>query len=99
MLEGRGNDVALQRSEMGMAESKTAFEQSLRYLNDIPLTAQDIRGALDAAAGAWRQMLAGAADARHASGQETLAQASESLLDTFEQLSSRYEHSMQMLVG
>ena len=99
VLEGHDNDVALQRSEMGMAESKTAFEQSLRYLNDIPLTAQDIRGALDAAAGAWRQMLAGAADARHASGQETLAQASESLLDTFEQLSSRYEHSMQMLVG
>jgi len=99
VLEGRSNDVALQRSEMGMAESKAAFEQSLRYLNDIPLTAQDIRGALDAATVAWREMLAAAADARQAQGQETLAIASESLLDTFEQLSSRYEHSMQMLVG
>ena len=99
VLEGRGNDVAMQRSEMGMAESKAAFEQAMRYLNDIPLTAQDIRSALNAANGAWQEMLAGAANSHSAAGQETVAQSSEHLLDIFEKLSSRYEHSMQMLVG
>jgi hypothetical protein len=94
-----GDSTALQRSDIGMAESRAGFEQALRYLNDIPLSSQDIRTALDASAVGWQQMLAGAADARHPAGQERLASASEALLDVFEQLSGYYERSMQMLVG
>ena len=88
-----------------MAESREAFEQTLRYLNGLPLTTQDIREVLDAAGVGWLQMLAGAEDARRSSGAERLATldrlavASETLLDLFEQLSAHYEHSMQMLVG
>ena len=50
-------------------------------------------------------MLASVKDARRVVGQqrlarlEVLAQASEGLLDVFEQLSAHYERSMQMLVG
>ena len=82
-----------------MAESKARFEQGLSYLNDIPLSTPDIRGALDAAAVGWQKMQAGAADARRAAGQAQLASASEALLDVFERLSGYYERSMQMLVG
>jgi hypothetical protein len=44
-------------------------------------------------------MLTGAAESRRLAGQERLANASETLLDVFDQLSAYYEHSMQMLVG
>ena len=100
-----GDGSLAQRCEAGMAESREAFEQTLRYLNGLPLTTQDIRVVLDAAGVGWLQMLAGAEDARRSSGAERLATldrlavASETLLDLFEQLSAHYEHSMQMLVG
>jgi AmiR/NasT family two-component response regulator len=94
-----GDSSAMSRSELGMAESRAEFEQALRYLNDIPLSTPDIRAALDAAAVGWQQLLAGAADARQTSGQETVASASETLLEVFERLSGYYERSMQMLVG
>lgn len=94
-----GDSKLARRSEVGMAESRVAFEQVMRYLNDLPLTTHDIRSALDAAAIGWQQMLAGAEEARQSSGGERLASASESLLDVFEQLSAHYEHSMQMLLG
>lgn len=87
------------RCEAGMAESRAGFEQGLRYLNDIPLTTPDIRGALDSASLGWQQMLAGADAARSPAGQERLADASESLLEVFERLSAYYERSMQMLVS
>ena len=94
-----GDTGVTQRSETGMAEARAAFEQALGYLNTIPLTTPDIRSALDTAAIGWQHMLAGAADARRPAGQEKLANASESLLDVFDQLSGKYERSMQMLVG
>jgi len=94
-----GDGTTRSRCEVGMAESKARFEQGLSYLNDIPLSTPDIRGALDAAAVGWQHMLAGAADARRAAGQAQLASASEALLDVFERLSGYYERSMQMLVG
>ncbi|MDO8249222.1 MAG: type IV pili methyl-accepting chemotaxis transducer N-terminal domain-containing protein, partial [Rhodoferax sp.] len=94
-----GDAAATARSEAGMAESSAEFEQALRYLNDIPLSTPDIRAALDAAAIGWQQLLAGATDARQPAGQETVAGASETLLEVFERLSGYYERSMQMLVG
>lgn len=97
-----GDKTLLPQHEAGMAEAKAAFEEALRYLNEIPLISKDIRSALDAAAICWAQMLAGVADTRQKAGPqglEGLATASEDLLDIFEQLSAHYERSMQMLVG
>jgi nitrate/nitrite-specific signal transduction histidine kinase len=99
MLSQRYAKFALQGSEAGMAEAKAAIDQGLNYLNSIPLSTPDIRGALTAATQGWQQMLAGATQAARPAGQERLADASESLLDVFEQLSGHYERSMQMLVG
>ncbi len=107
-LAGAGAVGIRQRSQTGMAESREAFEQALRVLNGSPLSNSDIKGALDAAAIFWQQMLAGAEEVESSLLQgrqaplerlERLATASESLLDVFEQLASHYERSMQMLVG
>lgn len=99
LLGALGDGALKPRYDAGMAESRAEFEKSLSYLNDIPLMTKDISGALDAAAVGWQQMLVGATEARHRAGQETVANASEALLDVFEQLSVHYERSMQMLVG
>jgi len=100
LLRAIGGKAMLARSEAGMAESQAAFEQALQYLNDIPLTSKDIRLSLDRAAVSWQHMRDGAVamdkDPRRL---ESLATASEDLLDVFEQLSAQYERSMQMLVG
>lgn len=81
------------------------FERALAYLNGLPLSTPDIRAALDEAALGWQQMLAATPQNRRPAGRdrlarmETVAHASESLLDRFEQLSTHYERSMQMLMG
>ena len=95
LLAVLGDQASLPQHEAGMAESRAAFEEALRYLNAIPLTSMDIRRALDAAAICWAQMLGGVAEGQL----EGLASASEELLALFEQLSAHYERSMQMLVG
>jgi hypothetical protein len=94
----------MQPDPVGLAEARAAFETALRYLNEIPLTSREIRGALDAAAVSWAQMLAGTVPASGARRQDPerlprLATASEELLDVFEKLSVHYGRSMQMLVG
>ena len=94
-----GDATARQHSEAAMAGVRAEFEQGLGYLQGLPLSTQDIRHALGAAAAGWQHMLAGAAESRRPAGQERLASASETLLDVFDQLSAYYEHSMQMLVG
>ena len=81
------------------------FERALAYLNGLPLSTPDIRAALDEAAQGWQQMLAATPQDRRPAGRdrvarlETVAHASEALLDRFEQLSTHYERSMQMLMG
>ncbi len=102
LLQVVGDRLSLARSEAGRAECIVAFEQALHYLNGIPLTSPDIRRSLERAAAGWAQMRAGAAalgSAADARRLESLASASEDLLDVFENLSAQYEHSMQMLVG
>ncbi len=99
LLEVVGGASALPRNEAGMNEARLAFEQALRYLNDIPLTSKEIRTSLDTAAVCWQHMVAGTQAAGKKQGLERLAVASEEVLDVFEQLSAHYERSMQMLVG
>jgi AmiR/NasT family two-component response regulator len=99
LLQVLGGADVKPRCESGMGEARASFEQSLTYLNSIPLSTPEIRNALEAAGKGWLLLLAGAADAHQPGGQERVALASEELLELFEQLSGHYERSMQMLVG
>ncbi len=104
-------DTGASADEQATREAATTaaqrdFEQGLAYLNRIPLSTPDIRQALEAATQDWQQMLAAAPKGgRRPAGRDrlarldTIATASESLLECFEQLSAKYEHSMQMLMG
>lgn len=95
-------DAPLQTmSTSGMAASRAAFEDALTYLNGLPLSTPEIHAALGAAGVGWLTLVA---TTKGSSGDgaaqlQGLAQASEDLLATLEQLSAHYEHSMQMLMG
>jgi AmiR/NasT family two-component response regulator len=80
-------------------ETASAFEQALVFLNGAPLSSPDIRKSLDRAAEEWQRMLAGVARPDDAGGRGALASASESLLEIFDDLTQRYERSMQGLTG
>jgi AmiR/NasT family two-component response regulator len=76
-----------------------AFEQALHELEAAPLSTGEIRAGLASAGAEWQRMLQGVASAQQPAGRLLLAQASEALLALFEQLTERYEHSMQVLMG
>lgn len=99
LLAVLGDATLAQRSAAATQQSRSAFEQALRYLGSIPLSTPDIRKLLDTGIEGWQQMQQGAGNARTATGRLQLAHASEELLDVFEQLSAAYESSMQMLMG
>ncbi len=102
-LVGEGAVVDLAQASMRAAQRE--FEAALTYLNGIPLSTPDIHGALAAAGVAWLQMVAAAQEAQRLTGHQrmapvqALAADSETLLALFEQLSTHYERSMQMLLG
>ncbi len=97
--------AAVSQHAQTMDEARQAFEQGLAYLQAAPLSTPEIRAAMDAALGAWQQMLAGAALAERATGRERqnrlggFAAASEAVLDAFEGLTAQVERSMQLLMG
>lgn len=74
-------------------------ERALAALQAAPLSTPEIRATLEAAAAAWPSMRAGVAAAGTAAGQRQLADASEVLLERFDQLTDQIERSMQMLIG
>lgn len=75
------------------------FEKALAYLDAAPLTTREIRESLDEAAKAWAMMNRAVTRPRASDTPRTLAETSETLLAIFDQLTLRYEHSMQVLVG
>lgn len=97
-------DGAEERSA-SMTAVQHDFERALAYLNGLPLATPDIRTLLDQAATGWQQMLAATPQGQRPAGRdrlarlETVANASEALLVQFENLTSHYERSMQMLMG
>lgn len=102
LLQALGDKTAVPRTQAGMAESRAAFEEALRQLHAMPLSSAEIRRTLDAAGLGWDHLLAGVEPAGQGAGRvqfESVAVASEELLEIFEQLSGHYERSMQMLVG
>ncbi|HLL18056.1 MAG TPA: ANTAR domain-containing protein, partial [Rubrivivax sp.] len=71
------------------------FEGGVAYLEGLPLVDREIRAGLAAAAEQWQLLLA--ADAAKPAGRETLAAASEALLELFDGLTGHYERSIQVL--
>ncbi len=84
------------------AQTVREFETTLALLEQSPLASDAIRGALAQARGQWQRLLEGLrrSDGPDAnSGRAALARESEALVSSFEQLTSLYEHSMQVLLG
>ncbi len=84
------------------AQTVREFETTLAILEQAPLASDAIRAALAQARGQWQRLLDGlrrsdGPDA--AAGRAALARESEALVASFEQLTSLYEHSMQVLLG
>jgi AmiR/NasT family two-component response regulator len=80
-------------------ETTTQFEQALVQLGELPLSSAAIRQGLADAQAQWAALRAGANSAHTPAGRQAIAQASEALLDGFDQLTEQYERSMQMLMG
>ena len=91
-----GDAAALARRDA--AASAQAFAQALGELDAMPLSSREIRSDLAEARRLWSAMpdLAAVAAAPDQAG---LRDTSEALLALFEQLTQRYEHSLQMLLG
>jgi AmiR/NasT family two-component response regulator len=73
--------------------------QAMAELKALPLSTPEIRGLLEEAEGHWAEVVRAARPARQGGGVRGLDAASEALLETFEQLTARYERSMQVLMG
>jgi len=82
-----------------LARARAQFEQGLAQLHATPLSTGEIRVALAEADAAWQRLQGGIADAARPRGRETLAAASEALLELLETLTGLYERSIQVLVG
>ncbi|TMH13716.1 MAG: ANTAR domain-containing protein [Betaproteobacteria bacterium] len=93
----KGDAAAAARAEA--EQVKTDFDAALSYLNSAPLSNREIRESLDEAGQAWAAMTRALDRSQTVDGQQALGEASESLLALFEQLTERYERSMQMLMG
>ena len=81
------------------------FERAQAYLGKLPLSTADIRAGLEHAAQGWARLVAAVPQAHRPAARDSrarvdaVAQASETLLVTFQDLTTQYEHSMQMLMG
>jgi AmiR/NasT family two-component response regulator len=78
--------------------SVESFEQTLRHLEQSPLSSPEIRTRLDQAMQAWRELLAGLNDAAGQAGRARIAAASETLLEHFELLTVLYARAAQSLL-
>ena len=84
------------------AETVRDFEATLLALEQAPLASDDIRAALARARAQWQRLLDGlrrAAGPEPQAGQSALARESDALLAGFEQLTTLYEHSPQVLMN
>jgi AmiR/NasT family two-component response regulator len=94
-LSGPAGDAAAAAAMASVAE----FDAALSQLERSPLAGDEIRATLAVARGQWQRLLEGVRGASAREGRVTLARESEALLQSFERLTSLYEHSMQVLLG
>ena len=86
-------------SQDRMATTMDEFEAALRELEAAPLSSPEIRAALAVARDEWLHLLGGVRALDSAEGRASLVRASEALVDTFEQLTAAYEHSLQVIMS
>lgn len=91
-------EAAQQQADAALA-SVAEFDAALGQLELAPLTGDEIRAVLAVARGQWQRMLGGVRNATQREGRLALARESEALLQSFERLTSLYEHSIQLLLG
>jgi AmiR/NasT family two-component response regulator len=88
-----------QSQRAALVATQAEFEQALRSLQALPLSSPEIRRLLEEAGALWHRLRAGVAATPSAAGRRQVADASEGVLDLLEQLTERYERSMQVLMG
>ena len=100
---GAARPAARGRRSAGRARrpGRTAatFEQALAHLRSIPLSTAEIRALLDRAERAWNEVAGAARRLGSRARARALDASSETLLAVFEELTDRYERSMQVLMG
>ena len=99
LLGGLLDGAAAAAARRDAAATAAAFTQALAELEKIPLSSSDIRADLAEARRLWQALLEAGDAAGSAAGQHGLRRGSEALLELFERLTRRYEHSVQMLIG
>ncbi|NDY92733.1 type IV pili methyl-accepting chemotaxis transducer N-terminal domain-containing protein [Ideonella livida] len=95
LLAGLGEATALAQLPALMDE----FEDGLRQLEKTPLSSPDIQQDLGAARDEWLRLLRGLRQPEGGSAPAALCGAADRLLALFEQLTSRYEHSLQVIMA
>jgi AmiR/NasT family two-component response regulator len=82
-----------------LAPTMDEFEAALLELERAPLSSPEIRTALAAARDEWLRLVRGVRAADGAEGRAALVRSSEVLVETFEQLTASYEHSLQVIMS
>ncbi len=87
------------RSERDAVQARSEFEQAMSFLEAAPLGSPAIRELLAEASQHWEVLNWSIDRIESPDAQSRLAHSSEALLSTFEDLTQRYERSMQVLMG
>lgn len=82
-----------------LAQTMREFEQALGELEQAPASGEGLRAGLAAARAHWVRLCEGARAAHTRAGGLAVARESEALVEEFDQLTERYERSMQVLMA
>lgn len=82
-----------------LAPTMSEFESALLELEQAPLSSPDIRTALASARDEWLRLVRGVREIDTAEGRAALVRSSDALVETFDQLTASYEHSLQVLMS
>ena len=102
LLAGVLPDAAAAMQTAAAMTTVREFEAALLALEQAPLASEGIRAGLAQARGQWHRLLDGQRRAEcgdAVAGRAALARESDALSNSFDQLTSLYEHSMQVLLG
>jgi AmiR/NasT family two-component response regulator len=91
-------DAAL-AAQRAAVDTDAEFQRALSALAALPIATPEIRDALDRADRSWQQLRGALSQAQGTTGRRTLAHTSETLLELFDELTARYEHSLQVILG
>jgi AmiR/NasT family two-component response regulator len=91
-------DAAL-AAQRAAVDTDAEFQRALSALAALPISTPEIRDALERADRSWQQLRGALPQAQTTTGRRTLAHTSETLLELFDELTARYEHSLQVILG